>query len=247
MREEQILQRIREVYRRSRKSYGSRRIMRQLCRDGVQIGRYRVRRLMRLGGIQVKKRRRYKATTMSKHAYPVSPNLIRRCFSTSGPNKVWVSDITYIRIAGGWMYLAIVMDLYSRRIVGWSLSRNLRTELVERALLMAIGRRRPGTGLIHHSDRGIQYASYQYRALLENNGMISSMSRSGDCLDNAVAERFFCTLKTECQTNWRDRSFNEVKADIVDYIEMFYNSWRLHSSINYLSPCEFENLATVSS
>ena len=145
------------------------------------------------------------------------------------------------------MYLAIVMDLYSRRIVGWSLSRNLRTELVERALLMAIGRRRPGTGLIHHSDRGIQYASYQYRALLENNGMISSMSRSGDCLDNAVAERFFCTLKTECQTNWRDRSFNEVKADIVDYIEMFFNSWRLHSSINYLSPCEFENLATVSS
>ena len=145
------------------------------------------------------------------------------------------------------MYLAIVMDLYSRRIVGWSLSRNLKTELVERALVMAIGRRRPGTGLIHHSDRGVQYASYQYRTLLENNGMISSMSRSGDCLDNAVAERFFCTLKTECLTNWQDSSFYDVKADIVDYIEMFYNSQRLHSSINYLSPCEFEALSVASS
>lgn len=247
MQEEQILNRIGEIHRRSRKSYGSRRIVRQLRRNGVEIGRYRVRRLMRLGGIQVKKRRRYKVTTMSKHIYPVSPNLIQRCFSTSGPNKVWVSDITYIKIIGGWMYLAIVMDLYSRRIVGWSLSRNLKTELVERALVMAIGRRRPRTGLIHHSDRGIQYASYQYRTLLENNGMISSMSRSGDCLDNAVAERFFCTLKTECLTNWQDRSFFEVKADIVDYIEMFYNSQRLHSSINYLSPCEFEALSRTSS
>jgi len=202
---------------------------------------------MRLGGIRVKKRRRYKVTTMSKHNYPVSPNLIERHFSTSEPNKVWMSDITYIKILGGWMYLAIVMDLYSRRIVGWSLSKNLKTELVERALVMAIGRRRPGTGLIHHSDRGVQYASYQYRTLLENNGMISSMSRSGDCLDNAVAERFFCTLKTECLTNWQDSSFYDVKADIVDYIEMFYNSQRLHSSINYLSPCEFEALSVASS
>jgi putative transposase len=197
---------------------------------------------MRLAGITARKRRRYKTPTNSKHLYPVSPNLIAGCFQTSRPNLVWVADITYIKTLEGWLYLAVVMDLFSRKIVGWSLARNMRVEMVKAALLMAIGRRKPNPGLIHHSDRGSQYACQEYRGLLEANGMISSMSRSGNCLDNAVAERFFCTLKNECLVNWRDLPADEVRRDIVDYIEMFYNSQRLHSYNGYCSPNEFEKL-----
>ena len=156
------------------------------------------------------------------------------------PNKVWVSDITYVRTLEGWSYLAVVMDLFSRKVVGWSLARHMKVELVEGALLMAIGRRKPGLGLIHHSDRGSQYACDQYRRLLEAHGMTSSMSRSGNCLDNAVAERFFRTLKSECLLNWKEMPSEAVKHDIVDYIEMFYNSERLHSYNGYLSPNDFE-------
>ena len=240
LRQADLIARIREVHRKSRYTYGSRRIMRQLRKNGLMIGRYRVRRLMRLAGITVKKKRRYKTTTRSNHRYPVSPNLIQRRFQTEKPNLVWVSDITYIKTMEGWLYLAVVMDLYSRKIVGWSLARNMAVVLVKDALAMAIGRRKPGDGLIHHSDRGIQYACDEYRRLLQNQGMISSMSRSGNCLDNAVAESFFHTLKKECLMNWRDMSAEEVKHDIVDYIEMFYNSQRLHSFNGYLSPNDFE-------
>jgi putative transposase len=236
-----LLMRIKEIHRRSRYTYGSRRIMHQLRKEGIMIGRYQVRHLMRLVGVQAGKRKRYKVTTHSNHQYPLSPNLIERRFTTASPNMVWVSDITYIQTIEGWAYLAIVMDLYSRRIVGWSISKTMKTQLVENALMMAIGRRKPATGLIHHSDRGVQYACHEYRSLLARYGIISSMSRSGDCLDNAVAERFFCTLKTECLMAWQAMPFLEVKSDIVDYIEMFYNSQRLHSFINYLSPCDFEN------
>ena len=155
---------------------------------------------------------------------------------------VWVSDITYIKTAEGWLYLAVVMDLYSRKIVGWSLARNMAVEMVKKALIMVIGRRTPGPGLIHHSDRGIQYACDEYRRLLQSYGMVSSMSRSGNCLDNAVAERFFRTLKTECLVNWREMPAEEVKHDIVDYIEMFYNGERLHSYNGYFSPNDYEKL-----
>jgi len=214
--------------------------MYQLRKEGLEIGRYRVRRLMRLAGIAVKKRRRYKATTNSKHRYPVSGNLIAGHFQTDGPNMVWVADITYLKTREGWLYLAVVMDLYSRKIVGWSLANNMRVAMVTDALLMAIGRRQPGPGLIHHSDRGSQYACFEYRGLLQTNSIVSSMSRSGHCLDNAVAERFFGTLKTECQYNWRDMTETEVHCDLVDYIEMFYNSDRLHSYNGYLSPNDYE-------
>ena len=197
---------------------------------------------MRLAGVSVRRSRRYKITTNSNHKYLASPNLIQRCFQTQRPNMVWVSDITYIKTIEGWLYLAIVMDLYSRRIVGWSLARNMAVELVKKALAMAMGRRKPVPGLIHHSDRGIQYACDEYRRLLQNHGMISSMSRSGNCLDNAVAERFFATLKTECLLNWREMPAEEVKNDIVDYIEMFYNSERLHSFNGYRSPNDYEQL-----
>jgi transposase InsO family protein len=153
---------------------------------------------------------------------------------------VWVSDITYIKTLEGWLYLAVVMDLFSRKIVGWSLARNMAVEMVKAALLMALGRRKPDPGLIHHSDRGSQYACQEYRRLLAANGMISSMSRSGNCLDNAVAERFFRTLKNECLVNWKDMTVEEVRQDIVEYIEMFYNSERLHSYNGYCSPNDFE-------
>ena len=159
---------------------------------------------------------------------------------------VWVSDITYIKTMEGWLYLAVVMDLYSRKIVGWSLARNMAVEMVKRALIMAIGRRKPEPGLIHHSDRGTQYACTEYRQLLKTNGILSSMSRSGNCLDNAVAERFFRTLKTECLANWRDMPAEEVRYDIVDYIEMFYNSERLHSIDDYFSPNDYEKLTANS-
>lgn len=195
---------------------------------------------MRLAGISVRKRRRYKTTTNSKHRYPVSQTLITGCFQAAKPNLVWVSDITYIKTLEGCLYLATVMDLYSRKIVGWSLGRNMTVEIVKAALLMAIGRRKPDPGLIHHSDRGSQYACQEYRGLLAANGVISSMSRSGNCLDNAVAERFFRTLKNECLVNWRELPAESVRQDIVEYIEMFYNSERLHSYNGYCSPNEFE-------
>ena len=242
IRQADLTARIREVHRRSRYTYGSRRIMHQLRRDGLVIGRYRVRRLMRLGGVSVRKKRKYKITTRSNHRYPASPNLIQGCFQTEKTNLVWVSDITYIKTVQGWLYLAVVVDLYSRKVVGWSLARNMAVQMVKNALLMAIGRRKPDPGLIHHSDRGIQYACDGYRRLLRSYGMISSMSRSGNCLDNAVAERFFRTLKTECLINWRDMSADEVRHDIVDYIEMFYNNERLHSFPGYMSPNDYEKL-----
>jgi putative transposase len=245
IRQADLIARIREVHRRSRQTYGSRRIMRQLNKNGLVIGRYRVSRLMRLAGVTAKSRRRYKITTRSNHRYQVSPNLVQRCFATERPNLVWVSDITYIKTVEGWLYLAVVMDLYSRRIVGWSLARNMAVDLVKNALNMAIGRRNPEPGLIHHSDRGIQYACDEYRRLLERHRIVSSMSRSGNCLDNAVAERFFCTLKMECLLNWRDMSAEAVKNDIVDYIEMFYNSERLHSFNGYLSPNDYEQKTAV--
>jgi putative transposase len=240
IRQAELIARIREAHRRSRGTYGSRRIMYQLRHGGLEIGRYRVRHLMRLAGITVRKRRRYRVTTQSKHRYPVSPNLVGGCFQTERPNLVWVSDITYVRTIEGWLYLAVVMDLYSRKVVGWSLARRMAVGLVEGALLMAIGRRQPGPGLIHHSDRGSQYASHDYRRLLETHGMVSSMSRSGNCLDNAVAERFFRTLKNECLTNWQEMAAEDVKRDIVDFIEMFYNSERLHSYTGYLCPNDYE-------
>jgi putative transposase len=242
LRQADLIALIREVHRRSRFTYGSRRILRQLQRNGLVIGRWRVRRLMKLAGVRVKRKRRYRTTTKSNHRYPASPNLIRGCFRTGKPNLVWVSDITYIKTMEGWLYLAVIMDLYSRKIVGWSVARNMAVKMVKEALLMAIGRRQPDPGLIHHSDRGIQYACNEYRRLLQSHGIVSSMSRSGNCLDNAVAERFFRTLKSECLVNWRDMPAEEVKHDIVDYIEMFYNSERLHSYLNYLCPNEYEKL-----
>jgi transposase InsO family protein len=198
---------------------------------------------MRQDNLVAIQRGKYRTTTDSKHDYPVAPNLLQRNFQAERPNRVYVADISYIPTNEGWLYLATEMDLYSHRIVGWSLSSRLCRQLVVDALEMAAGRRRPEPGLIHHSDRGVQYACGEFQKLLRRYGMVPSMSRKGDPYDNAVAESFFRTLKVELVYRRRFRTRAEARAEIVRYIESFYNGWRRHSSLGYLSPAEYERRA----
>jgi len=233
---------VREIHVQMRESYGSRRMADELCKRGEQCGRDRARTLMRLANVRVKQKKKFRATTDSNHSLPVAPNLLDRQFDVSESNRVWVSDITYIWTVTGWLYLATVMDLFSRRIVGWSMDTSMTRKLVSDALLMAIWRRKPGKGLIHHSDRGSQYCSDDYQAILTRHGIVCSMSRKGNCWDNAVMERFFHSLKSEQVCFARYQTPEEAKKDIVDYIEMFYNSRRAHSYLGYHSPNEYEKL-----
>jgi len=200
---------------------------------------------MRENGIRARFRKKFRRTTDSKHDFPVAPNLLKRCFEINEPDRVWVSDITYIPTDEGWLYLATVMGLYSRRIVGWSMNRRMTEKLVIDALDMAIEARRPSTGLLHHSDRGSQYASYKYQQKLKKHGMLCSMSRKGDCWDNAVMESFFRSLKVESDYSEKYRTRKEAKRDIFMYIEMFYNRIRRHSYLGYKSPEEYERLANI--
>jgi putative transposase len=190
--------------------------------------------------VSYRRRKKFKRTTDSKHNFPVAKNLLKRDFTANCPNTVWCADISYLWTLEGWLYLAVVMDLYSRKIVGWALSSSLKTPLVKEALNMAYWQRKPLNGLIHHSDRGSQYASYDYQDLLNTYGMECSMSRKGDCWDNAVVESFFRSLKTERTDDVVYRSRDEARQDVIDYIEMFYNSNRLHSYLGYKTPNEFE-------
>jgi transposase InsO family protein len=192
-------------------------------------------------GLKARRKRRFRVTTDSKHNLPVADNLLEREFFSAEANQVWASDITYIWTQEGWLYLAAVMDLHSRMVVGWSMSNRLDRSLVLDALSMAVGRRNPGPGLIHHSDRGCQYASNDYQATLKKHEMLCSMSRKGDCWDNAVAESFFSTLKTERVHRRLYRSRDAARADIFEYIEVFYNRVRIHSTLGYLSPVQFES------
>lgn len=227
-------------HKASDRSYGSPRVHQDLQELGIRCGRKRVARLMRENGIRAKQARRYKVTTDSDHSHAVADNLLDRQFDVDGPDRVWTADITYIWTREGWLYLAAIVDLFSRRVVGWSMSNRINGQLVLGALSMAQGRRKPSPGLLHHSDRGSQYACRDYRAILEQHGMICSMSRKGDCWDNAVSESFFKTLKVE-RVNDRDYwTREEAKADIIDYIERFYNRSRRHSYLGYISPVEFE-------
>jgi putative transposase len=240
-----LLQRIKEAHKKSRGAYGSPRIHRQLVADGERCGRGRIERLMSANDIRAKRRRKYVVTTDSKHDLPVAENILERQFQVDEPNTVWSSDITYIPTDEGWLYLAGVLDLCSRTAVGWSMSDSLEKRLVMDALRMAHSRRRPGVGLVHHSDRGSQYASDGYRQLLNDYGMKVSMSRKGDCWDNAVIESFFGTLKRELVHHKRYRTREEARKDIFEFIEVFYNRERLHSSLGYMSPLNYEKQIAV--
>jgi len=231
---------IREEHEKSRGTYGSPRIHAALKKRGEVCGLHRIERLMRAAGIRSKMRRKFQKTTDSKHNHPVAPNLLDQDFSASAPNQVWVSDITYIATDEGWLFLASTLDLYSRKVVGWAMSASMPASLVEDALKMAIDRRSPRAGLIHHSDRGVQYAAHVFQELLEQHGIDCSMSRKGNCYDNAVQESFFHTLKTELCDHEHYRTRAQARASVFEFIEVFYNRQRLHSTLGYLSPMEFE-------
>ncbi len=238
-----LVEEIRIVHRQSRSRYGSPRVHRQLRKNGHGCGENRVARLMRLAAIRAKKRRRFRVTTTSKHEHPIAPNVLERRFLVSGvasPNRVWIGDITYIPTREGWLYLAVLLDLRSRRVVGWAMAATLSEELAIAALRMALATRRAGAGVVHHTDRGSQYAAKAYRKILDRHGMTCSMSRKGDCWDNAVAESFFASLEWELieDANWPTRA--QARTAIFEYIETWYNRCRLHSSIGYVSPDEFE-------
>ena len=237
---EEMLEWIKELAIVTDFTYGSRRMMSVLNALSYGVSRNRVRKLMREAGISVRRKKKYKVTTDSKHQNPVYPNHLKRRFNVSKIDTVYVSDITYISTGEGWLYLAVVIDLCSRKVVGWSIHKRMTAKLVCDALKMALWQRRPKPGLIHHSDRGSQYASDAFRKLLNDNEIIGSMSRKGNCWDNAVAESFFGSLKQE-RVQWYDyRTRDDARQDIVQYISMFYNSFRLHSTLNNVCPNDYE-------
>lgn len=239
---EDMLAAVKEIAQASGYSYGTRRMKYALNALGYPIGRSKARSLMREADITVRYRKKYKVTTNSKHRQPVYENVLNRQFSVSEPDRVYVSDITYLWTQEGWLYLAVVIDLYSRRVVGWSMSSRMKAGLVTDALRMAVWQRQPKPGLIVHSDRGSQYASKKYRRLLKAHQSTGSMSRKGDCWDNSVAESFFASLKKE-RVVWRNyRTRYEAQQDVLNYITMFYNSRRLHSYLGYVSPCDYESV-----
>jgi putative transposase len=236
-----LLDDIKRVHRDNHECYGSPRIHSELQAEGRGASRGRIERLMRRYGVRaIMARPRWVRTTDSEHDLPIAPNCLDRNFTAAAPNRIWLADITYIETGEGWLYLSTVMDLYSRRIVGWAMRDHMRTELPLAALQMAISAQRPSNGLIHHSDRGVQYASHDYRAALAADGITASMSRKGDCYDNAPMESFFHTLKTERVHHRRYATRAEAQRDIFAYIEGFYNKTRRHSSIGYISPIEME-------
>ncbi len=234
---------IRAAHAASGKRYGSPRVHADLKAAGQYVGRKRVARLMREEGLEGQRKRRFRVTTDSRHSYPVAANRLNRNFTASAPNQVWATDITYIWTREGWIYLAAILDLFSRRVVGWSLDSQLDRTLALDALGMALRTRCPEPGLLHHSDRGVQYASEDYQSRLRERGIVCSMSRKGDCWDNAVAESFFSTLKAELVQRNDYVSRSQARASIFEYIEAFYNGRRRHSALGYVSPVEHESAA----
>ncbi len=235
---------IKAVHAKSRRTYGSPRVQAELRSQGIRCSRTRVARLMRAEGLRgTRRRRRRPATTDSSHAYPAAPNVLARRFSIAAiaePDRIWAGDITYLPTREGWLYLAVVLDMFSRRVIGWSMRSTLGRDLTLEALRMALEQRHPTPGVLHHSDRGSQYACGDYRALLAAHQMTCSMSKRGDCFDNAVAESFFATLETELvdDADWHTRT--EARAAVFEYIEVWYNRQRRHSSLGYVSPAEYE-------
>lgn len=239
--DEKLTVAVKAAHRTSRGTYGSPRVHRELSAQGLTVGRHRVARLMRICALAGKRRRRFRITTQSNHAHPIAQNSLERRFEVERPNEAWVSDITYVWTLEGWLYLATIIDLYSRRVVGWSMSKRIDQALTLTALSMALNTRTLGAELMHHSDRGSQYAAGTYRKMLDTHGITCSMSRKGNCWDNAVAESFFATLKVELVYESIFRTRAQAKAAIFEYIEAFYNRVRRHSYLGYVSPDEFEN------
>lgn len=235
----QLLALVRSIHSGTRGAYGAPRIWEELKARGIPAGKERIRKLMQVNGIRARHKRRYKATTDSKHSFPVAQNVLNRQFRTARPDQAWVTDITYLPTAEGWLYLAAVMDLHTRMIVGWAMDSRMTRDLVISALRMAWFRRKPKAGLIHHSDRGSQYASHDYQGVLKEYGMTASMSRKGNCWDNAPMESFFNSLKNERTHHQRYATREEARRDTFEYIEVFYNRSRRHSALGYQSPAAF--------
>jgi putative transposase len=236
----QLLIEIKAAMKRGRGTYGSPRVHRELRTRGIHVSRKRIERLMRENDLAARQKRRFVHTTDSRHAHPIAPNVLERKFDVQQPNQAWVGDVTYIPTAEGWLYLAVLLDLFSRRVVGWATSATNDRELVLRALDQALRTRRPSHGLVHHTDRGSPYASDDYRRVLAAHAIVASMSGTGDCYDNAVAESFFATLKAEHVDHEDFASHDAGNASLGDYIENFYNCARRHSHVGYVSPIEFE-------
>ncbi len=241
-----LLETIRQIHAQSREAYGAVKTWYALRDQGIACGRHRVARLRRLHGIAARRQRRFKITTHSKHTTWIAPNRLNGAFHAAGPNRIWVGDITFIATRTGWLYLAVLLDCYSRKVVGWAMSQANDTGLVVAALEMAFLQRRPLPGLIHHTDRGSTYAAEMYRNRLSSQQALSSMSRKGNCYDNAVAESFFSTLKNELLADKRSLSNDQVRSEIFAYIEGFYNRQRLHATLGYRTPEAFERLPGVS-
>ncbi|HSH30469.1 MAG TPA: IS3 family transposase [Thiohalobacter sp.] len=242
---ERLLSRIHQVHLASRENYGERKTWKVLRAEGETCGRHRVARLRRLNGLIAKRTRRFRQAYAARNNLPPAPNLLARDFTATGPDRVWVSDITFVPTRRGWLYLAVMVDLFSRRVVGWSMNHRADQHLTADALQMALRQRQPLPGLIHHSDQGIQYAAASYRELLHAHGIVQSMSRKGNCLDNAVAESFFSNMKNELihHTLYEDRE--QARSAIFEYMEMFYNRQRIHETLGYISPAEYERLMDV--
>jgi transposase InsO family protein len=238
--DEQLTERIKDAYDDNRGVYGSPRIHAELKEQGIRCGRKRIARLMREKGISAGRKRQKARTTDSSHDSPIAPNLLSRDFTADAPNKKWLTDMTFIATKEGWLYLAGVLDAYSRKLIGWAMGKEHDAELVKEALRMALIQRQPGAGLVHHSDRGSEYASKSYQGLLHQHNIQISMSKKGDCYDNAPMESFWGTLKEEGVGKVIFQSRKEAKTAIFDYIEVFYNRKRRHSSLGYLSPVDFE-------
>lgn len=231
---------VKQAYADGRGAYGSPRVLEALRNKGISASKRRVERTMRALGLQGRKRRRFRVTTRANPAHPAAANVLDRNFAADRPNQRWVTDISYVWTDEGWCYLAVILDLFSRAVVGWALDTTLTTQLPLRALDMAVRRRAPASSLLHHSDRGCQYTSQEYRQALDELGIDVSMSRRGNCWDNAVAESFFATIKTELVYDRRWATRVELRTAVFDYIEVFYNRQRLHSTLGYKSPAQFE-------
>ena len=240
-----LLSAIRVIHQESRETYGSPSIWDALLKQGHDVGEHRVARLMRREGIRAKTVKQWRATTQSNHRLPVAENTLNRQFTVEAPNRVWAGDLTYVWTTEGWLYLAVILDLYSRRVIGWAMGHRLTVELAEHALRMALTNRQPTAGLLHHSDRGSQYAATSYQRLLNEHGITISMSRTGNCWDNACVESFFGTLKRELVYHRRYETREAARQDIFEYIEVFYNRQRRHSTLGYDSPAEFEARTAV--